>query len=207
MRKLLIVLVVLAALFVVGDFAARAYAESRAATALQNSFDLSKKPSVSLAGFPFLVHLTSGSFSSISLSDTDFRAKGVAVRAVDLTLHDVRFSAAAMIGGRRGTVEVNRGDGTASLTGDAMSALLQEQSAPVTIRFSGGKAILSSGTIPGSIEGTISFRNGHIVIGGQGQSFAVPLPQIIPGITYTAAHVEGDAVVVTFEVGKHTFHL
>jgi hypothetical protein len=207
MRKLLIVLVVLAAVFVVADFAARAYAESRAATALQKSFDLSKKPSVSLAGFPFLVHLSSGSFPSISLSDSDFRAKGVAVRAVDLTLHDVHFSAAAMIGGRSGTVEVNRGDGKASLTGEAVSVLLERQGAPVTISFSDGKAILSPGAVPGDIEGTISFRRGQLVIGGQGQSFTVPLPQIVPGITYTAAQIEGDAVVVTFEVGKRTFHL
>src|SRR5436309_649782 len=124
MRKLVVVLLVVALGFVVADFVARSYAENQASTALQSSFDLSKKPTVTLPGFPFLFHAASGHFDSISLSDKDFRVEGVDVRTVDLTLHDVHFSLKGLTSGHGGAVKVDRGEGTASLTAEAVTALL-----------------------------------------------------------------------------------
>jgi hypothetical protein len=208
MWKLLVVLLVLAGLFVAADFGARAYAESRAATELQRSFDLSRKPSVGLGGFPFLLHAADGHFASISLSDSDFRAQGVAIRTVHLTLHEVRFSLSALASGRGGTIGVKRGDGVASLTGDAVTAMVRAQGAPATVRFAGGKVVVGVTLIGGQVEGTLSLRGNHLEVRGQGpMAFSLPLPRIVPGIRYTGVSVQGDAAVLTFEVGRQTFQV
>jgi LmeA-like phospholipid-binding len=209
MRKLVIGLLVLALAFVVADFVARSYAEDRASTALQDSFHLSKKPTVTLAGFPFLFHAASGHFDSISLSDKDFHVQGVDIRSIELTLHDVHFSLKGLTSGRGGTVRVARGEGNASLTGEAVTELLRGQGAPVTIRFEGGRAVLSSSQLPGEIDGTLSIRRGHLVVASPeaAGSYSLALPEILPGIRYTGVRVDGDAAVVAFEVPKQTFRL
>ena len=64
-RKLLIGLVMLAALLVAADFGARAYAESRAATAVQTESRLATTPDVSIEGFPFLLHAATGEYPQV----------------------------------------------------------------------------------------------------------------------------------------------
>lgn len=67
-RKLLITLVVLAVLLVAADFGARAYAEYRAASAIQTELGLTQSPDVSIEGFPFLWHAVQGSYPEVIVS-------------------------------------------------------------------------------------------------------------------------------------------
>jgi hypothetical protein len=78
---LVLVLVLLVALFVVADRVALGIAEDRAATTLQNSENLSTKPKVDVAGFPFLTQFLAGKFDSVTISDHDVDVGG------DRTLH------------------------------------------------------------------------------------------------------------------------
>lgn len=73
---LLVVVVMLVGLFVAGDRVALALAEDKAATTLQSSQHLSQKPTVSVAGFPFLTQLLAGEFDDVTIT-----AKGVDVGA------------------------------------------------------------------------------------------------------------------------------
>lgn len=68
MRKLLITLVVLAVLAVAADFGARAYAEYRAASAVQTELGLPEPPDVSIEGFPFLWHAVQGSYPEVIIN-------------------------------------------------------------------------------------------------------------------------------------------
>lgn len=85
---LLSVVVVLAALFVAADRIALAVAENKAATTLQTSQNLRRKPSVSVAGFPFLTQLAAGRFGAVTI-----RAAGIDVgdqrtlRIASVTVH------------------------------------------------------------------------------------------------------------------------
>ena len=87
MRKLLITLVVLAVLLVAADFGARAYAEHRAATAVQSELGLPAPPDVSIEGFPFLWHAVQGSYPEviITASGVDEGALPGTSARVDLT--------------------------------------------------------------------------------------------------------------------------
>ena len=71
MRKFAVVLVVLAVLLVVADFGARAYAESRAATAVQSELGTATEPDVSIEGFPFLLHAVSGEYPQVIVTAPD----------------------------------------------------------------------------------------------------------------------------------------
>lgn len=68
MRKFLITLVVLAVLLVAADFGARAYAEYRAASAIQAELGLAQSPDVSIEGFPFLWHAVQGEYPQVIVS-------------------------------------------------------------------------------------------------------------------------------------------
>jgi hypothetical protein len=70
-RKLLITLVVLAVLLVAADFGARAYAEHRAATAVQSELGLATTPDVSIEGFPFLWHAVQGSYPEVIITSSN----------------------------------------------------------------------------------------------------------------------------------------
>jgi LmeA-like phospholipid-binding len=209
MRKLLIGLAVLAVLLVAADFAVKAVAESQAATALQRSLKLSSKPSVSLGGFPFLLHLTSGSFGSVGLKDDDFSAEGIRIREADIDLRDVRFSTGELISGSGGDIRIAGGSGTAALDGAALSAALRHQGVPVTVRFSGDRAVLSSSQLPGRVAGRLSVRNGALVFSSSQvpQGFSLDLPTIVPGIHYTGVRIEGAAAVLSFDVERQTVHV
>ncbi len=87
MRKFAVVLVVLAVLLVAGDFAARAYAESRASTAVQDELGTATTPDVSIEGFPFLLHAVQGRYPEVIVTAADIdNATLPGVRAIaDLT--------------------------------------------------------------------------------------------------------------------------
>lgn len=71
MRKLLVTLVVLAVLLLAADFGGRAYAEYRAASAIQTELGLTQSPDVSIEGFPFLWHAVQGSYPQVIVSATN----------------------------------------------------------------------------------------------------------------------------------------
>jgi len=209
MRKLVVALLVLVALFAAADFAARGYAESRAGRTLQSSLGLSKEPTVSLAGFPFLFHLASGDFSSITLTDHDFMVKGVAIRRATVTLRDVSFTPSALLSSNGGDIHVGRGEGTAVLTADAVTAIFREQGVPVRVRFAAGKAVLTSSKLPGRIEGSLTVSGTELVVHATaaGLSYSLPLPTLVPGISYTGVRIDGDAALLSFEVTQRTIRV
>jgi LmeA-like phospholipid-binding len=89
---LLTVVVVLAGLFVAADRVALALAEDKAATTLQNSENLSSKPTVHVAGFPFLTQLLAGHFDEVTISDDDVQVGGdrtLRIGRVTVHLRDV----------------------------------------------------------------------------------------------------------------------
>jgi hypothetical protein len=84
-RKLVVVLVVLAGLLVAADFGAAAFAEHTVSQKVREQLGLEEDPSVTIHGFPFTTQALSGNYDHISVS-----ASGIAVRD---TLRDVGIRA------------------------------------------------------------------------------------------------------------------
>ncbi|MDQ3762277.1 MAG: DUF2993 domain-containing protein [Actinomycetota bacterium] len=111
MRKLVIALLIVAALAVAADFGAAAAAEYTLAKQLREQLGLATEPSVRINGFPFLTQALAGHYSAI-----DVRATGVSVDPlhnldVEATLYDVNAPLAEVTSGNLESVRAAKVDG------------------------------------------------------------------------------------------------
>lgn len=209
MRRLLVVVAVLAAVLVGADFGLRLLAEQRVATQLQASLELKAKPHVSLGGWPFVTHLLSGELPSASARSSGLVVGGVHVASVALELRDLRFSPSAIASRRRFDITVASGSGSVDLTGDDVTRILRDRGIPLTVRFSGGRALVTSPDSPGEAAANLSLsRGGFLVVAAADAAtpvhVAVPLPTLIDGLRYTAVEVDGEVGVVRFRLTRST---
>jgi len=72
------------------DFGAKAFAESQAATQIQKQ-GFPKKPSVSIAGFPFLTQAISRNFHQVTISSSDIPEGPVKITSLDVVAHNVKL--------------------------------------------------------------------------------------------------------------------
>lgn len=72
------------------DFGAKAFAESQAATQIQKQ-GFPKKPSVSIAGFPFLTQVISRNFHQVTISSSDIPEGPVKITSLDVVAHNVKL--------------------------------------------------------------------------------------------------------------------
>jgi hypothetical protein len=117
----LIVLLVIVGLLVGGDFAARAYAEGRVASQIQQQ-GFPKKPSVSIDGFPFLTQAISRNFGEIQLSTSDVTEGPLLIQSINATLNNVHVNSSyngATVGQLTGTMNVTFGALANAMTAEA----------------------------------------------------------------------------------------
>ena len=98
MRKLLIVVIVLAGLLVVADRVAVVVADRQIASRVQSAYKLSSKPSVSVQGFPFLTQVASGDYHQIDVFIGSLSTNGVQVNGLTAELSGVRAPLSALLG-------------------------------------------------------------------------------------------------------------
>jgi hypothetical protein len=96
-RKALIWVISVVVLLVALDFGAKAFAESRAATQLQKQ-GFPKKPSVSIAGFPFLTQVITRNFHQITISSSDIAAGPLKITRLDVVAHNVKLNSSFQSG-------------------------------------------------------------------------------------------------------------
>lgn len=113
MRKLLIALVVLAALFVAADRIAVATAESRISSRIAAAYSLPAKPKVTIEGFPFLTQVLAGQYQRIDVSIGGVNADGYTLTRVRARFSDVRASLSQVLGQTGTSVTAAKADGSA----------------------------------------------------------------------------------------------
>ncbi|HYH28443.1 MAG TPA: DUF2993 domain-containing protein, partial [Actinomycetota bacterium] len=133
-----ILLVVVLALAVGGDFAARIWAENVLAGRLRTELALSERPDVDIGGWPFLLGLARRRFPTATVEAQGLRAQDVDVRSVHLELRDVRFSTAG------GVVRAGSGTGEVELHDTEVSSYIQSQGLPLTVTFLGPQVVVST---------------------------------------------------------------
>jgi LmeA-like phospholipid-binding len=203
-RRVLLVGLILLLVLIGGDVAARAWAQSRVGDELRRSLDLSRKPDVSLGGFPFVWHAVEGSFPSARLRAEDVTARGVSFAEIDVTLVGIRFSPRQLAAGRATTIAARGGHGTASLGGPGLTRLLRDRGVPVTVQLSAGTVTLTSERVPGRASATVGLDGGRLLIRSAelGAAYAVELPELVPGIRFTSARVTGSIAVLGLALNR-----
>jgi hypothetical protein len=97
-RRWITALVVIVAILVGLDFAARAEAESVLASKIEQQ-GLTSKPDVTIDGFPFLTQVASKDFRQVTVTASNVSAGPVTITTVDATATQIRISSYAFSSG------------------------------------------------------------------------------------------------------------
>jgi LmeA-like phospholipid-binding len=124
LRIVIIILIVLIALLVAADFAARAFAENKAASEIQQQ-GFPKKPNVDIEGFPFLTQVAAKDFEDIQISSSNVTEGPLDIASIDATLKNVHING-AFSGGT-----IDSLNGTATITFAALSNAMTSQAGPL----------------------------------------------------------------------------
>jgi LmeA-like phospholipid-binding len=147
LRVVIIVLIVLIALLVAADFAARAYAENKAASEIQQQ-GFPKKPSVDIEGFPFLTQVAAKDFKDIQVSSSNVTEGPLDIASIDATLKNVHING-AFSGGT-----IDSLNGTANITFTALANAMTSQAGPLGQLASTGLTLSAAG--PGEVKATLN---------------------------------------------------
>jgi hypothetical protein len=221
MRKLLVAAVVLVLLGAGADFVAARIFEGRVTEALQQEYDLGRRPVVQVRDVPFLPHLATGRFSTIDLAATDATARGINAAQLKLTLHGVRVPREVMLG-EPGRITVDRADGTIELSEAEVNRLLADrlQGGRLAIGQDGVQVrtqlqvlgqpldLLVTGRL-GARDGGVTFTPTQIRLGDRALdpaqeellssqlTFRVPLPELPAGVRLERVDTRPGTVVLS----------
>jgi hypothetical protein len=120
LRTLSIVVIVVLGLLVGLDFGARAFAESKVASQIQQQ-GFPKKPSVSIEGFPFLTQVIGRDFSDVQLSSSNITEGPLLIQNIDATMKGVHVNSSF----NGGTVDDL--NGTMNVTFAALASAMTQQ--------------------------------------------------------------------------------
>ena len=118
-RKWLVWIIVIIVLLVGLDFGAKALAESKVASQIQSN-GFPAKPSVSIAGFPFLTQAAARDFRQITISSSDIKSGQVTITSLNVVADSVKVNSSfngGTTGPVHGTVLISLG-----ALGNALSA-------------------------------------------------------------------------------------
>jgi hypothetical protein len=147
LRIVIIVLLVLIALLVAADFAARAFAENKAASEIQQQ-GFPKKPNVDIEGFPFLTQVAAKDFKDIQISSSNVIEGPLDIASIDATLKNVHING-AFSGGT-----IDSLNGTATITFTALSNAMTAEAGPLGQLANVGLTLSADG--PHKVKATLN---------------------------------------------------
>jgi hypothetical protein len=152
-RKWLTWIVVIVVVLVGLDFGAKALAESKIASQIK-SHGFPAKPSVSIAGFPFLTQVAARDIHQITVSSSNMKAGPVTVTSLNVVADSVKVSSSfngGTTGPVHGTVLISLG-----ALGNALSA-----AGPLT-GFLGGGGLKVVSAVNTEVKGSLNLAGGLV---------------------------------------------
>ena len=113
MRKLLIGIVILAALLVAADRISVAVAENQISDRLASAYGLAGKPGVTITGFPFLTQVVTGDYRQIDVSANQVSADGAVLHHLNVRLTVACTPVSQVLGNGSSMVTADRAAGSA----------------------------------------------------------------------------------------------
>lgn len=145
----IVIIVVLVAVLLGLDFGARAVAESVMASKIQQQ-GLQSKPSVSIAGFPFLTQAAGRDFRHVTISATDVPEGPVTITTLNAAATGIRLSSYAFSSGTIGNLS-----GTAVISFGSLASTLTTQFGPLGSLLNGAGLNLTDAG-PDEIRATLN---------------------------------------------------
>lgn len=161
MKRLLVTVVVLAALLAVADRIAVRVAQSQVAAQIKASQRLSTDPTVTIHGFPFLTQALGGEYDDISVVGSDLVKGSIRVSRVDADLRGVKIPLGAALGGSLHAVPAASARISAAVGWDALENASGE---PVKLSAARGGGVQVDTVVSGR---TLTFVADPVVERGQ----------------------------------------
>jgi hypothetical protein len=182
LRRLLITLVIVAAVVALGDRVANALVERRIATEVANTAAdhgaySDQRPDVTIHGWPFLTQAWTGEFEQIDITLQDVGSGGLEFPSLDLVAHDVHADWRELSDG--GDAVASTLDVEGSVSVDSIEALLAEKTGFDLEIGEDGTAKLQGSRELGGIEVELE-ATGQIVIDANTLQFT---PDAIESLT------------------------
>lgn len=213
------VLIVLAALLVVGDQLARIAAQRALAAELQASQHLTDRPAVHIDGFPFLLQAARGRYAAGSVSLRGLPIGKIQTGPVDLQLRDVSLPAGQLLARKVRTVRAGSVTGTAALPYAELTKLAPgvqlaaagdrlRISFPVTAPFVGQVEVTTTAALavrggrltlqPGTLTAGGTSMPPELAAGALDRVAAALVPAQLPyGLQLTGVRVAADRLVLS----------
>jgi len=181
MRRLLIVLVVLAALLVAADRVGVVVAQNRLASEIQQQLDLNAKPDVSIRGIPFLTQAIRGTYKDIRVQLPDVDAGDVQDLSVNARLQGAHVSLSDALGGNVDRIPVDQISGTLLIPYDQLARASGISGLTITregdsLRLTGSVQVLGR-PVKAEAVGRVEVNDGRIAINAEQATVAgIPVP-------------------------------
>ena len=154
-RKVIIWLAILLALLVALDFGAKAFAENEAAVQIQKQ-GFPKKPTVLIAGFPFLTQVISRHFDQITIKSGGIPAGPITISKLNVVADNVHLNShfnGGTAGPLHGTIVIGLG-----AIGNALSV-----AGPLTGFLGGGSSALKIASVGAhEVKGSLTLAGGIV---------------------------------------------
>jgi len=184
MRRLLIVLVVLAALLVAADRVGVVVAQNRLASEIQQQLELDAKPDVSIRGIPFLTQAIRGTYKDIRVQLPDVDAGDVQDLSVNARLQGAHVSLSDALGGNVDRIPVDQISGTLLIPYDQLARASGISGLTITregdsLRLTGSVQVLGR-SIKAEAVGRVEVNDGRIAINAEQATVAgIPVPEAV----------------------------
>ena len=181
MRRLLIVLVVLAALLVAADRIGVVVAQNRLASEIQQQLDLDAKPDVSIRGIPFLTQAIGGTYKDIRMQLPDVDAGDVQNLSVNARLQGAHVSLSDALGANVDRIPVDQISGTLLIPYDQLARASGISGLTITregdsLGLTGSVQVLGR-SIKAEAVGRVEVNDGRIAINAEQAKVAgIPVP-------------------------------
>lgn len=153
-RKVIVWLVILLVVLVGLDFGAKAFAENEAAAQIQKQ-GFPKKPTVLIAGFPFLTQVISRHFDQITIKSANISAHPITISKLNVVADNVRLNShfnGGTAGPLHGTIVIGLGAiGNALSVAGPLASFLGGGSSALKIASVGSREVKGSLTLAGGI--------------------------------------------------------
>jgi LmeA-like phospholipid-binding len=177
---------------------------------LRTSLHLASEPHVSFGGFPFLTQVARGRLSSLTIEASGLRVRDVTFTHAVVTARDVSFGLGDLLSGRPTVIRGQGGSGSAIVSGTDASRALAGVAAGATVTFQGDRALLHLPQLGSPIPATLAIEGGKLELRPRSsalQPVSVQLPEVIPGVRYRGARVDGGALALTFDLDHPQFRI
>ena len=206
MRRLLVVVVVLALSFVVLDQVLRRVAEDRAADRIGTLIHAGRPPEVTFHGLLFLPQVFSGRFEEVSVEAGSVSFDGIKMSHAVLELEGIEARLTEVIEGQA-AIDIQRGHGTVSMSEAELNGVLGARSVPISVELqSAGVVVRSTQIEDAEAPGEVTVANNSLVISSSdlGVSESVELPRFTRGIRFREVRPRSGRLDLTFVIVETT---